>query len=154
MLGDDSTTLRIGTFAYGIPTAAGDIPLVGTASYQGEVSGHLADAYNTFLGGSVNLNFDFAAGTLGGDIDLYTYDFYYDSFDIPRLTFSETLFAAGSQTFSGKFDQAGVSRGTSFQGQFTGPGAVELLSSFKGEVMEPGTDTWHPMGGVWIARKQ
>ncbi|QNN65511.1 hypothetical protein H9L12_02620 [Sphingomonas rhizophila] len=148
------STYISGNFAYGVPSAPGDIPLTGTAHYTGSIRGGGNEAWFTWLTGTVAMDFDFADGTLDGEIDMAFNEYYDTGFDVPLLTFSETLFAQGSQVFSGKFDQAGVSRNTGFQGQFTGPGAAELLSSFSGELNRPGTDEWVPVGGVWIAKKQ
>ena len=59
-----------GSFAYGIPTAAGDVPITGSASYAAEIRATLnpgtTGAY--WVTGSANLLFDFAGGTLSGSM--------------------------------------------------------------------------------------
>ena len=148
------TIVRVGVFAYGIPTAPGDVPLVGTASYAGDVSGTPDPNYGySNLLGHVGMNFDFASGTLGGQLDLVVVVDYYNDFRIPTMPFHETVFAKGSTTFSGNFDTAGLSSNTHFSGRFTGPNAAELMANFGGTILIPQNNQSVDIAGVWIAAK-
>jgi hypothetical protein len=147
------TIRRAGVFAYGIPTAPGDVPLVGSASYVGQIRGTPVyfGGYERVYG-QVGMDFDFASGTMGGQLDL-VYGDYYADFAIPTMPFHETVFAKGSTTFSGNFDTAGVSSDTHFSGRFTGPNAAELMANFGGTLLIPQTKQTVDIVGVWIAAK-
>jgi hypothetical protein len=147
------TINRIGMFAYGVPTAPGDIPLVGTASYAGELRGASSQWGWQNLSGTVAMDFDFASGSLGGKMDMI-YEDYYSLYAIPTMPFHETVFAKGSTTFSGNFDTVGLSTNTHFNGQFTGPNAAELMANFSGRLTIPQTGVATDIAGVWIAAKQ
>lgn len=125
-----------GGVAFGIPTPAGAVPLTGAATYNGSISGRttqtsfdgLAGNYwPAIVEGSINLSFDFGAGTLAGRINPTIYDV--DRRAIAPLVFSNTVFARGSTVFSGSFD-TGLAGANSFSGRFTGPQAQELIGSF------------------------
>jgi len=65
---------QFGAIAFGTLTAAGGVPVTGSATYSGTVMGSsdviASDAFDGLnratVSGSVSLDFDFAAGTLGG----------------------------------------------------------------------------------------
>ncbi len=57
---------EIGKFVYGIPTAAGDVPITGSADYSGEIRGLTMDQAPVF--GPILLSFNFGAGTLSGEM--------------------------------------------------------------------------------------
>jgi hypothetical protein len=141
----------LGVFAYGIPTAPGDVPVAGTASYSGGIQGTLDDKI-TGVGGSVTLNFDFAAGTLSGVMKPIIAPVW-DEVSLGDYTFRDTVFSKGSTTFSGAFQIDGTTAPSSFEGRFTGPTAAELLANWTAPYRYPGTATWGTMGGVWIAKK-
>lgn len=138
-----------GAFAYGIPTASGDVPVAGTATYQGEVSGVSSAA--GFVYGTVSLNFDFANASLTGVMKPEVSD-WWDSYALGDYTFRDTSFARGATTFSGAFDVPGSNGPSSFSGRFTGPQAAELMANWTAPYQLPGTNSWGTMSGVWIAK--
>lgn len=117
-----------GTFVYGIPTAAGDVPLTGSASYLGEIRGLTDGDLDVF--GSISFNFDFAAGTLSGAMNPeYAPD--WDPVSLGTYSFTNTVFSKGSTTFSGSFVLPNGAEGaSSFEGSFNGPSAAELMGSW------------------------
>lgn len=134
--------------AYGVPTPAGAVPTVGSATFDAEIDGH-AGGWPVY--GSAEFNFDFAAGTLAGFMDPHT-NGPMESPYLPRYTFTETVFSPGSTTFSGKFDQGGT-----FSGLFTGPAAQELMARFSAPFVDWDTSE-NPvvpgvMEGVMIGRR-
>jgi len=147
---------RIGEVAFGMPTAAGQVPVSGSASYSGIVGG-TSDvvAFDSFDGyylsrvtGSVDLSFDFAKGSLGGSVDLSLSAFSTTS--LGTFNFTDTVFSAGSTTYSGKF-QTAASGQNYFFGQFTGPHAEETIGAWALPFQYDGGA--HQAFGAWIAKK-
>ena len=74
-------TGRYGWVAVGVPTAASAIPVMGSATYHGDVHGSadimqtdplsLPTHYPSSVDGKITLNFDFEKGTLAGAMDLF-----------------------------------------------------------------------------------
>ncbi len=120
-----------GAFAFGVATPIGSVPITGTADYEATIDGHAGD---WGLYGTAQFQFDFAAGRLSGTMDPHT-NGPMESPALPRYTFTQTVFSAGSPTFSGSFDIAGPTP-SSFQGQFTGPNAQELMATFKAPFLD------------------
>lgn len=144
-----------GIFAYGIPTAPGDMPTAGSASYTAQIVGTMGP--NTYppngVGGDVNLLFNFAAGTLSGSMHPQIVDGFDGIFvDFGKYDFTQTVYSTGSTSFSGKFIVPGLpSADSSFEGQFTGPGAAELMSRFRAPFRLNGNDG--VISGIWIGKK-
>ncbi len=141
-----------GGFAFGVATPAGAVPTVGTASYGAELTGHAGEWQ---LYGTALFQFDFGAGTLSGYMDPET-NGAFGSPDLPRYTFTDTVFSRGSTTFSGSFDFKGPAS-SSFEGRFTGPNAEELMASFKAPFLDwddKGEPTkWGVMEGAIVGKQ-
>ncbi len=144
--------------AIGAATPASGVPLSGTASFEGFARGQ-ADIANdawgavaaTPLEGTVKLNFDFAAGSLAGSLNLSSGNCDCTKFvSIGTIAFSNSVFARGSQTFSGSFN-SGVTGNNAFDGRFTGPGAEELIGSWSLPFLFEGAT--HQAWGAWIAKR-
>lgn len=136
-------------FAYGIPTAGANMPLTGSASYNGQIRGRTSDHYNVF--GSVFLSFNFGAGQLSGNMKPEIAD--WDSIPLGTYTFRDTVYSTGNTTFSGAFIVPGSNAPSSFSGSFTGPQAAELMASWQAPFLYPGTTQGGTMSGVWVAKK-
>ncbi|MGI8705142.1 MAG: hypothetical protein ACR2JJ_05020 [Sphingomicrobium sp.] len=140
------------TIAYGIPTAQGAVPTIGSASYAAEIHGTAkAPGYEYGIYGSALFQFNFGAGTLSGYMDPIL-NGPMGGPTLPRYTFTQTVYSPGSTTFSGSFDFSGPTS-SSFQGQFTGPAAQELMAKFQAPFSNGGGD-WGVMHGVMIGKKQ
>lgn len=149
-----------GVFAYGIPTAVTDIPVTGEANYTGEirgltngeptVSGAIGPVLDVF--GSVALSFDFAAGTLSGEMKPQIAPIW-DVVSLGTYTFRDTVYAPGNLNFSGAFLVPGSSADSFFSGSFTGPQGAELMANWLAPFQDPTTGGWGTMSGVWVARK-
>ena len=151
---------NVGVFAYGIPTAASDMPVTGTASYNGEIRGITSGMTGgggpvgaiLDVWGTVSLSFDFAAGTLSGNMKPEIAPVW-DAVSLGTYTFRDTVYSPGSTTFSGAFNAPGSSAPSSFSGSFTGPQAAELMARWHAPFIFPGTGQASTMSGVWIAKR-
>jgi hypothetical protein len=144
--------------AFGAATPASGVPVTGTASFEGLAKGQ-ADIANdawgaiptTPLEGTVKLNFDFASGSLAGSLALSTGNCDCAKFvSTGTIAFSNTVFARGSQAFSGSFN-TGVAGINAFDGRFTGPAAEELIGSWSLPFLFEGEA--HQAWGAWIAKR-
>ena len=142
-----------GYFAYGIPTLAGDVPVTGSASYDAVIHGSTSAIPGYEIGGSVDLQFNFGAGTLSGSMHPQIIDGFDGVFvDFGRYDFSQTVYSVGSTTFSGSFIVPGLpGADSSFEGNFTGPGAAELMARFQTPFVLTGQQG--TMSGIWIGKK-
>jgi hypothetical protein len=139
-----------GFFAYGIPTASGDVPLAGAATYAGSASGLTNELAEVF--GSVSLAFDFGAGTLSGVMKPAIAPIW-DTIPLGDYTFRDTVYSAGATSFSGAFQVNGSTGPSSFQGSFNGPQAAELMAAWNAPFLNPLTNQWGTMAGIWTAKK-
>lgn len=124
-------------FAYGLPTPQAGVPTTGSATYNAELNG---SGGGYMIGGTARFEFDFAKGTLGGVMDPNLTDGGWGPTQLGRRDFVQTVYATGSQDFSGGLSLSGVSNGF-FSGQFTGPHAQELMGSWTipfGDPYDPG----------------
>jgi hypothetical protein len=145
-------TSPFGFFAFGIPTPSSGVPVAGTASYEAYVRGRTLTDF-AVVSGDATLQFDFGTGALSGQFDpvlnlngvttnLGTYDFV------------NTVFGAGSTAFSGGLSLTGAPSLGAFDGRFTGPEAQELMSRWTAPYLNPGTQQWSEMFGVWVGKRQ
>jgi hypothetical protein len=153
---------RWGFVAFGDPTPAGAVPVTGLGTFSGTVRGSadvltanlLYGGYDpTFIEGSVNLNFDFAKGTLGGAMDLLLTDQAELNVELGSFAFKDTVYAMGSTTYSGKFTTAATSGDNFFLGRFTGPHAEETIGAWAVPFLYSGDNQTHQAMGAWIAKK-
>jgi hypothetical protein len=155
---DFAFTGDFGAFAFGVPTPEGSVPVAGSASYQGLVTG-ITDAKGAIgnsgayfllpVEGTVNLQFDFGSGTLGGDMRLILNEGM-NPRDIGTYAFSQTVFGRGSTTYSGNFATT-LAGFNFFNGRFTGPNAEETIGSWALPFNYQGSN--HQAIGAWIARR-
>lgn len=103
--------------------------------------------------GGISQSFDFGAGTLSGAMTPEIAPDW-DTVDLGTYTFRDTVYSTGSTTFSGAFDVPGSNAPSSFQGEFTGPGGVELMGSWEAPYLIPMSGTWGTMSGVFIGGKE
>jgi hypothetical protein len=144
---------RQGTFAYGIPTAVGDVPIAGSASYGASIYGDLGPVSGQAITGTVNMQFDFGAGTLTGSMHPEVADTFNGIFmDFGRYDFTQTVYSSGSTTFSGRFIVPGLPNAdSSFDGRFNGPQAAEVMARFQAPYIFGGQQG--VMSGVWVGKK-
>jgi hypothetical protein len=162
-----SAASRWGYVAFGTPTPNGAVPVTGSASYAGTVIGStdIMVADNLYGGyfplnvdGTVELNFNFGAGTLGGSMALSLPDGM-NPMEIGTWAFRDTVYSAGSTTYSGSFDTNALGQNF-FLGRFTGPSAEETIGAWAlpfvfdrgGESVTPDGQT-HQAFGAWIAKR-
>ena len=127
-----------GVFAYGVPTAAGDVPKSGAATYAAELGGtatfrETGGETSQSIGGLAHFVFDFAQGKLSGSMEPYLGANGFQSYEglLGQFEFRNTVFAPGATTFAGQFVGPGVNElASSFNGLFTGPQAAELIGQF------------------------
>jgi hypothetical protein len=142
-----------GIFAYGIPTQVGDVPITGSANYSAEVRGSTGADWLLYVTGSANLSFDFAGGKLNGSMHAGVFDTFDGIImDFGKYDFTQTIYSTGSTTFSGKFIVPGLPNAdSSFQGNFTGPNAAELMARFQAPYLFNGQQG--TVFGVWLGKK-
>ena len=146
-----------GTGPYGVmgiaqPTPAGQIPLSGTASYDGTVFGAIAGNSWDTLGGTARLNVDFATGTLAGSVDLSLNCLWGCSYPATTYLVSGGTFARGDRIFSGSLSRGGATTGQ-LSGTFAGPAAAELLARFQTTYFNPEQMVSMTAAGVILAKK-
>jgi hypothetical protein len=135
--------------AFGIPTPAGGVPTTGSATYNGSIAGFTTETVSEWgswgaaqVNGNIALSFSFGGGTLSGTISPNI-----NTYALAPLSFTNTVFAPGSTTFSGTFSTA-LPGANSFSGQFTGPAAQELIGSFVFPYTSPANGiVFHATGG-------
>lgn len=148
-----------GGVAFGIPTAAGGVPLTGSATYNGSISGLTTETafdnlggqyYSAILEGGISLSFDFAAGKLSGSISPSVYNFERKS--LAPMSFTDTVYSTGSTRFSGRFDTS-LPGANSFSGEFTGPHAQELIGSLTFPYTSPDDGKVYQAAGGLVAKQ-
>ena len=147
----DKQSNSLGYFVYGIPTAAGDVPVSGSAGYSGEIRGVTAENFDVF--GSISLSFNFGAGSLSGEMKPQIAPVW-DPIPLGTYTFKDTVYSAGSRSFSGSFDVSGTSAASAFQGSFNGPKAAEAMGSWNAPYLNPLSNAWGSMAGIFTAKKK
>ena len=142
-----------GDMAFGLATPASGIPVTGSATYNAFAAGYIEGSAEDFaIRGSVLLSFNFGAGTLAGSFDPYVYDLLSGDTPLGHYEFVSTVFGVGSQTFSGELARSGLTERGSFNGQFTGPNAQELMARWTAPLFDNATNTTTPMFGVWVGK--
>lgn len=144
-----------GSFAFGQATPAASVPRSGNATFNGIISGMTdvtsgsgASAIFRPASGTVNMLFDFGAGTLGGSLTLMLSDGM-NPLTVGTYQFSDTIYSSGSTSYSGKF--ATNAAGTNFfDGLFTGPNANETIGRWALPFTFDGKN--HQAAGAWIAK--
>ena len=140
----------VGEFAYGIPTAGGDVPLTGSASYSAKIAG--GSGYG--VDGEAKLSFNFGAGSLTGYMHPILSDAWF-TYDYGQYNFTQTVYSTGSTSFSGKFivPDGGSTADSGFNGRFTGPDAAELMAEWHAPFRDPYSLQWINISGLWIGKK-
>ena len=140
----------MGVVAFGLATPASAMPASGSATYQAFVAGQ-GEYLEGTVRGNASLQFDFGAGTLSGHFDPVLSDFFSGTTPLGHFDFVNTVYSAGSTTFSGELSSTAFATPGSFDGQFTGPAAQELMAHFSAPFGDPA----HPstMFGVWVGKK-
>jgi hypothetical protein len=157
---------RWGYTAFGVPTESAGVPLAGTATFNGVVSGNtdimvpdgLYGGYFPLpVDGDVTLNFDFGAGTLNGSMHLLLAGGMNPE-ELGSFAFTNTVFSAGSTDYSGTFNTP-VAGQNFFLGKFTGPGAEETIGAWaipfvfdRDNANIPADGQVHQAFGAWIAK--
>lgn len=150
------TLVSTGMFAYGVPTARGDMPSKGVGRYS-TVVGQLRDtgaASNERC--EVDFGVNFATGGVAGTFHPVWTDawFTWKAGDYPL---TEVVFAPGASSFSGRFDIPGRGIDGFFEGQFTGPQAAELMVRWQVPVRDPYSEDvnpqWFNLFGVWVGKR-
>jgi hypothetical protein len=146
--------LPYGFVAFGSATPTGSVPVTGSAGYSAYVLGASVDRFY-WVDGSATMQFDFGNGTLAGHFDPNLIDFYGNGTRIPlgQYDFINTVFGVGSTTFSGQLSNAAVPGVGTFSGQFTGPSAQELMSSWIAPFHDPATNQDSQITGVWVGKQ-
>jgi hypothetical protein len=141
-----------GAMAFGSATPSTGIPTTGSAVFDAIVAGFAIDSSGG-VGGTASLQFDFGAGTLAGSLSPTLLTSNSPPISLGTYTFVNTVFGAGSTTFSGGLQQSGITGLGSFNGLFTGPLAQELMAHWRAPYINPNSHAQSEIVGVWIGRK-
>jgi len=144
--------------AFGMATPTAAIPVTGTATYNGMIEGTTSETLdgsdeaisNGFVQGSINLAFNFGSGTLSGSISPIVY--LGEQRAIGTLAFTDTVYSAGSTSFSGKFDTT-IPGLNAFSGLFTGPNANEVIGKFAFPYTSPFDGKAAQAAGAFIGKQ-
>ena len=142
-----------GYFAYGVPTALGDVPVTGSATYHSLVTGSTSASLGaSYVSGAMNLTFDFSKGILAGNLELVLNaggpgEGYFGDFE-----FTAARYTVGANGFSGKFSTPGGVEGF-FEGQFTGPQASELMVRWLLPQSPPNVRSAGSLFGVLVGKR-
>lgn len=148
-----------GAFAFGSATPAGSVPVTGSGNYHGEVIGSSDILQDDFLvggkvavaiAGSVDLQFHFGSGSLGGSMTVKT-DPYVGPVDLGTFAFRDTVYSVGSPTYSGAFQTSATGQ-NAFLGRFTGPHAEETIGGWALPFQYSADGLVHQAWGAWIAK--
>ena len=153
---DFAQTVDMGFVAFGTPTPEGGVPVTGAANFQGQILG-VTDlpatacdcGFPIAVEGTVALNFNFGAGTLGGSMSMALTSGW-GAVPVGDYNFTQTVYSPGGTTYSGRFD-TNLSGDNFFLGRFTGPGAEETTGAWAVPFTFGGGT--HQAIGAWIAKK-
>ena len=154
-VGQGSSATKVGAVAFGIPTAAGDVPITGSATFNGSIFGQTNEPSDSVIGdtgfvtGDIQLAFNFGTGSLSGSISPVLY--LGGPYNLPSMQFTNTVYSTGSTTFSGEF-ATGLSGANSFSGLFTGPGGQELIGNFIFPYKSPEDNHSYEAAGAFVAK--
>ena len=157
--GPSYTNAPGGEAAFGIVTPSGGIPTSGSGTYQGHLAGRASviddiegEAFNMWVGGTVELRFDFAAGSLSGELRPRV-EGWTRNITIPTLNFIDTIFGVGRTEFSGRFATS-LAGPNGFSGRFTGPQAEELIGRWAFPFIDPLDGSTQSAEGAMVAKRQ
>ena len=142
---------EFGLVAFGSATPASAIPVTGNATYSAFAAG--ATDFGSAIRGNVTLQFNFGSGTLAGSFDPYIYDLLAGHSPLGHYDFVDTVFGVGSATWSGALTRSDTSERGTFQGQFTGPSAEELMARWTAPLPSSGSGSGTQMFGVWVGKR-
>jgi len=157
----------IGAIAFGMGTPDGSVPVTGSATYNGIVAGWsdviASDSFDgpnrASVEGTVNLNVNFGAGTVGGSMTIGLNDAAADLLPIGTFNFTNGVYSQVSTNYSGKFTSSAAGDNF-FLGNFTGPQAEETIGAWALPfTLDVGNSTitadhqTHQAFGAWIAKK-
>ena len=154
---DFGQTIDLGFLAFGTPTPVGAVPVTGSASFAGQILGATdlpsgacdCSVYPVEVEGTVALNFNFGAGTLGGSMSM-ALSSGWGAVPLGDYNFVQTVYSPGGTTYSGRFD-TNLSGDNFFLGRFTGPSAEETIGAWAVPfTFQNGT---HQAIGAWIAKR-
>jgi hypothetical protein len=160
-LAADGTALNDQIFiATGIPTASGDVPLSGTASYSALAKGWATAG--TDIEGNFQLTFDFATSGVTGRLALYANDGTGGYGPVGTYPVVQGSHDRGATSFAGSFDVGSIGPGAgSFEGIFMGPGAAEIGGRWRAPVRIPAGQGFpaylegvHSAAGVFAGARQ
>ena len=141
-----------GFVAFGFATPVGAVPVNGSATYTAIAAGASRDG-NMYIGGSATLQFDFAQGTLNGQFRPESADWAGGWIPLGTYDFENTVYSAGSTSFSGGMRHASSGSLGSFDGLLTGPAAQELMAGWSAVYIDPNSQESVDLFGVWVGKR-
>jgi len=145
--------------AFGIATPGATVPRTGTGTYSGFLEGYVSETYFDglaaaqlpgFVTGTLNLSFDFSAGSMGGIMDAKLG--LSQPYTLGTIQFVNATWGVGYPQFSGALTGQSISNGQ-FDGLFTGPAAQELIGGFNFNYLSPVNGSEQSAEGAFIAKR-
>ena len=140
-----------GVFAFGQATPSGGVPTSGAATYSALLAGKAVDS-GWDIGGTATLSFNFASGTLAGSLSPILMAGS-NTTALGQYDFVNTIYSVGGTTFSGGLKHSTNGLLGSFNGQFTGPQAQELMARWLAQYADPASGQPKEMFGVLIGKR-
>ncbi|TCM34487.1 transferrin-binding protein-like solute binding protein [Novosphingobium sp. ST904] len=140
--GKSSVDGRFDAFAYGVKTAAADMPRTGAASYDVKLLGVSASNINIHtLAGSGRLDADFATGAIHANVPFSMTESETGLTGYGSILIANAMMKSGTNGFAGILGTTtNYETGTStFQGSFYGPGAAEVGATFSSAYADEAT---------------
>ena len=147
-----------GSFAFGVPTTAAQMPRAGLGQYTlvSEALTAVPGAATVFeVVARLELRPDFGAGTLTGTMAA---DVYYDATDWDKLflvtvAISDVVSSPDRTSFSGRLAVEGSSESGFLEGRFTGPDASEIMVRWLVPFVNPITRQRATMFGSSVGKR-
>ena len=154
----ERVTNHQGSFAFGVPTTAAQMPRAGLGQYTlvSEALTAVPGAATVFeVVARLELRPDFGAGTLTGTMSADVYDGSndWDEFFLVTVTISDVVSSPDRTSFSGRLTAAGSSESGFLEGRFTGPDASEIMVRWLVPFVNPNTRQRATMFGSSVGKR-
>lgn len=150
--GSNLRTSSIGVFGLARRSPASALPASGSGQYVTRMIAYMGGNVGDYLIGNGAINFDFAADTLSGTIDITLVCFMGCSNPPATYQLANAAITRGSLGFSGNMITSGAPSHGTFSGTFAGPNAAEVLISFEAPYFDPDRKRWVMTRGVFLGR--
>lgn len=133
-------------------TPNAQVPRTGTRRYVGRLLGNLSET-SDFVVGRVELDIDFATGTVAGTLYMKLSCFMGCEYPEAAYRLADITYSTGGPRFDGKLSYAGLPADGSITGGYAGPNAEELMLSFRASYENPDAKRTMSVSGIGLAQR-